>query len=212
MGKASFLPPAGTKKNNPARKTLTPLSLHELEIDWNNSRDIQRIRETTLLSPQHSLKTNPLKNAIALFLSEFLHRLIKEEQPDPPLFRYIFNSINILESTTHGIANFHLAFLIGLLPKIGLVPQSITYSKGAYFDMKEGIFTIAPPIHTGRLSLKESRYLNLLLRINYENMSHFTFSRQERIEIIDKIITYYRLHIPHLPELKSLPVLKSIFD
>ncbi len=36
-------------------------------------------------------------------------------------------------------------------------------------------------------------------------------SRQERNRCVEVIISYYRLHMPDFPELKTLPILKELF-
>jgi len=49
------------------------------------------------------------------------------------------------------------------------------------------------------------------MRMNFETMRLFEFSRTERNKCVDLMLSYYRLHIPGFPELKSLPVLKTLF-
>ncbi|MDR0536451.1 MAG: DNA repair protein RecO [Tannerellaceae bacterium] len=212
LGKAAFMNPAGKGgKQKTNRKLFLPLSLHDMEIEWTDNRDIHRIRETRLSPPLHNIYSNPVKNAITLFLAEFIWRLIKESAPDRPLFSWLFNSISLLESADRGTANFHIACLINLLPYAGLQPQASTYRAGSRFDMRNGIFVPQPPPHSDWLDIRESHALVSLLRINYNNMSLYAFSRNERTLILSKIINYYRLHLPHIPELKSLPILQTLF-
>jgi len=52
----------------------------------------------------------------------------------------------------------------------------------------------------------------LLLRMNYETMHLFGMSRTERNRCLTVINDYYRLHLPDFPVLKSLDVLKELFD
>jgi DNA repair protein RecO (recombination protein O) len=216
MGKAAFISSHAKNSRNhkgrPARKIFSPLSLHELEIECKDGRDIHRIRESQLILPLHGIHSSPLKSTVALFLSEFIYRLIKEGQPDMPMFDYLFRSITMLDAVEEGTANFHLTFLIGLLHYTGLAPQAAGYRPGSYFDMRNGVFIPALPLHDDYLDLRESATLYSLLRIRYGNMSLYAFSRRERSLILNKIIWYYRIHLPHIPELKSLPVLQAVFD
>ena len=48
--------------------------------------------------------------------------------------------------------------------------------------------------------------------ISFENMSLYSFSRQDRVGVINRIVEYYRLHLPDFPEIKSLSVMQSLFD
>lgn len=51
---------------------------------------------------------------MALFLSEFLYRAIREEAENRPLFAYLQHSIIWLDECGDGFANFHLVFLMRL--------------------------------------------------------------------------------------------------
>ena len=51
-----------------------------------------------------------------------------------------------------------------------------------------------------------------MMRMDYQNMHLFRMSRTDRNRCLDVMLTYYRLHLPSFPELKSLPVLKELFD
>ena len=50
------------------------------------------------------------------------------------------------------------------------------------------------------------------MRMNYDTMHLFTMSRAERIRCLTIINDYYRLHLPDFPVLKSLEILKELFD
>ena len=83
---------------------------------------------------------------------------------------------------------------------------------GSYFDMLNGVFVDRIPLHRHYLNPQESLVLSRLFKMDFENMSLYTFSRQERVFILRRILDYYRLHLPDFPEIKSLPVLQSLFD
>ena len=51
-----------------------------------------------------------------------------------------------------------------------------------------------------------------LMRMNYETMHLFGMSRAERTRCLTTINDYYSLHLPDFPVLKSLEVLKELFD
>ena len=142
-----------------------------------------------------------------------LHRIkVRNTEADTPLFLYIYKAIAFLETADRGIANFHIAFLFHLLHYLGIYPDTRLQKDGTYFDLLNGEFTYLLPTHPHYLSAEESRAFARLLRINFENMSLYSFSRQDRVHIINRIFEYYRLHLPDFPEIKSLAVLQSLFD
>jgi DNA repair protein RecO (recombination protein O) len=189
-----------------------PLSVIEMEIDRPPRRDFCYIQETKLCYPLSRLFTDPMKNALALFLAEVLFRTIKESEPDSRLFDYLYRSICILEDTDRGVANFHLVFLLHLLSYLGIFPNIDSYRENRYFDMRNGVFTDSLPSHKHYLDRDESLVFSRLFRISYENMSLYDFSRRDRVNILNRIITYYRLHLPEIPEIRSLPILQVLFD
>ena len=110
------------------------------------------------------------------------------------------------------MANFHLVFLLRLLHYMGIYPNADSYSTGCYFDMQNGVFVDRIPMHRHYLNREESQVFARLLKISFENMSLYSFSRQDRVGVINRIVEYYRLHLPDFPEIKSLSVMQSLFD
>jgi DNA repair protein RecO (recombination protein O) len=152
-----------------------------------------------------------VKSTIGIFLAELTGKVATDAQPDQRLFDFILESIRILEMLEKDYTNFHLVFMIGLSRFLGFYPDSSGYRPGMYFDMRSGVFASYKPTHPHFLNPDESRVFFNLLRMNYENMALFTFSRHERKDIIYRILEYYRIHLNRLPEIKSLEILHEVF-
>ena len=108
-------------------------------------------------------------------------------------------------------ANFHLVFMLRLSRFIGFFPNLEEMAEGDWFDLRNGVFTSIRPLHPDFLRPDEAAKIGTLMRMNYDNMRFFRMSSAERNECVDTILTYYRLHIPGFPEMKSLPVLRELF-
>ena len=213
FGRASYLVARSRGKKSPVSRALfMPLSVVEMEVEHLNKRDLHRIRETKICFPLTELFCNPVKNMLALFLAEVLFRTVKETEPDTRLFEYLCEAIRLLEFAEEGLANFHLVFLLRLLHYMGIYPNAGSYTAGSYFDMLNGVFADRIPMHRHYLNREESTIFARLLKISFENMSLYTFSRRDRVNIINRILEYYRLHLPEFPEIKSLSVMQSLFD
>ena len=200
------------KKSKISRALIQPLSVIEMEVEHLNNRDFQRIKEVKQGLTVTQLHIHPVKNALSLFLSEVLYRIIQEKEPNRPLFDYLYRSIKWLDIADKGIANFHLTFLLQLSTYLGIHPNGGSYKKGCFFDLRNGVFSEYLPDHNNYLNKEDSVVFERLLRINYENMALFAFTRHERAGIIRHIIEYYRLHLTDFPEIKSLTVMQSLFD
>jgi DNA repair protein RecO (recombination protein O) len=62
------------------------------------------------------------------------------------------------------------------------------------------------------LSPDEAEKMAQLVRLNFETMHLFAMNRTERGRCLEVILLYYRLHVPEFGELKSVEVLKELFD
>jgi DNA repair protein RecO (recombination protein O) len=198
------------KKISPA--LLMPLSIINIVAEHYNNRDIHRLTETRLECNLTQVFLNPSKNAIALFISEILYRVLQEREANRNLFNYLYDSINRLEIIEEGIGNFHLTFLFKLSSYLGIHPNGDSYKSGCFFDLQNGVFTDNVPYHNNYLNRQDSVVFARLLKMNYDNMSVFTFSRQEKADILHHIISFYKLHLAEFPEIKSLAIMQSLFD
>ena len=187
-GRASFLVAVPRSRKAAVKSVLfQPLSFIEFEADY--------------------------KSAMALFLSEFLYRAIREEAENRPLFAYLQHSIIWLDECREGFSNFHLVFLMRLSRFLGLYPNLEDYHAGDYFDLLNACFTSTrPQLHSSYINPEDAGRLRQLMRMNYETMHLFGMSRAERTRCLTTINDYYSLHLPDFPVLKSLEVLKELFD
>jgi DNA repair protein RecO (recombination protein O) len=199
------------KRTKVPKSLFHSLAVLDLDVEHQNLREIQRIKEAKVHLPMHSLLQDPVKATISLFLSEFIGKVIREVEPNKSLFDYLLQSVRVLDLSDVGYANFPLVFMIRLSRFQGFYPDASGYEKGMFFDMQNGIFTSYKPVHVYFLNPDESEKFCLLLRMNYENMPHFKFSRHERKSIIYRILEYYRLHLTNFSELKSLEILHEVF-
>ncbi|MTK53142.1 DNA repair protein RecO [Paludibacter sp.] len=203
---------ASRKKSGSKMAFLQPLTLVDLEIEMLPDRELHQIKEARPYNIITSIQMNPVKNALALFLAEFLYRTLRDSQTDKMLFRFLQESVQILERSEQGVANFHLVMMLHLTRFLGFFPSTENLGLHFYFDMVNGVFTSTCPLHKHFLRPAESAVLYQLMRINYTNMHMFRFSRGERVAILEYMLSYYRIHLSEIGEIKSLPVLMELFD
>ncbi len=211
FGRVAYLLPKPRGRSGKIRPSLFfPLSLLRLEVEHMPLRDIQRLKETERLIPLYSLCTDMTKVSIAFFLAEFLLYVLRESDSNEPTYDYVRNSIEVLEMTKKGTANFHLAFMMGLGRYLGVYPNMEWSEATPYFDMLGGEFVKQPPMHSHYLKPREGCYLRQLDRMAYHNMHLFRLSRDDRNLIVNYLLKYYRLHLYDFPRLKSLEVLREL--
>ena len=200
-----------TSKARIKKQLFQPLTLLEVETDIRPKAQLQKMSDVRLASPFTTIPFHPHKLAITLFVAEFLYYALRSEQRNETLFDYITSSIQWLDSQTDRFANFHLVFLMRLSRFLGFYPNLDDYQAGDYFDLRESTFCSQPPLHHDFLQPDEAAKLQLMMRMDYPTMHLVRLSHHERNRLLEVAITYYRLHLPSFPELKSLSVLQQLF-
>ena len=213
FGKVTYLVAKTKGKSGKVPKSLfMPMSVIEMEVSHQPSRDIQRIKEAHSLGARYSIFSDMAKSSVVFFVSEFLNKALRDINDSAFIFSFIEQSVNILEMTERSVANYHLVLMLKLSHFLGFYPNLEDYSPGNYFDMINGEFVNRQPLHRHYLDRMESQALARLSRITYENMHYFNFSRNERVNIVSRMLEYYRLHLYDFPEMKSLDVLHELFN
>lgn len=199
-------------RNRAGTRLLHPLALVEVTLNRQASRPLAVVKETRTTLPYRCIPFQPVRQSIAFFLAEFLNYALAQEGENRPLFAFLRESMQRLDGPEQGISNFHIAFLFRLSLFLGIRPLAESYKRGTYFDLREAAFVEARPFHPDVLQPDEAARFALLLRMSYDTMHLFPFSREQRNRCLELLLRYYRLHIPAMPELKSYAVLKELFD
>lgn len=211
-GNISCLIPVARSRKSTVRQVLfQPLSLVEFDAEVRPHSKLYPIKEAKAWYLFHSLPYDPFKSAIAMFLSEFLFRALREEAENPSLFAYLTHSIQWLDACQSEFANFHLVFLMKLTRFLGIYPNLDDFCEGCWFDLMNACFVPEHPGHGIFLPPQESQVLHKLMKANYRTMHLFGMNRMERNRCLHVICEYYRLHLPSFSELKSLAVLQELF-
>lgn len=212
-GRMSFVVSIPKSSKSKLRKQFfQPLSMLSLEYDYRPKVQLQKIRNVALFHPYSSLPFDIDKLTVGMFISEFLYHSLYGEQANEPMFDYIYDSLQWFDGSPSPTANFHLVFMMRLSRFLGFYPNLDDYVQGCVFDLRNGSFSSVAPLHSDYLSSAEASLMSLMMRMNYPTMHLFKFTRAQRNRLLDVIVQYYRLHIPGFPEMKSLDVLRNIYD
>ena len=212
-GRVAFIVPMPKTQHGRMKKQLfQPLTLLDVEYDLRPNVQLQKLRDARLLAPYTTVPFEPSKLAIAFFLAEFLYYALRGEQQNELLFDYVRSSMEWLDGRDAHYANFHLVFLMRLSQFLGFYPNLADYAENDYFDLRASVFCRQPPVHRDFLQPAEAGKIRLMMRMRYENMHLFVMSHHERNRCVEVMMGYYRLHLPDFPELKSLAVLREVYE
>ena len=241
-GRMSFMTSIGHggSRKSAAAALWRPLNFVEFVADTHAQNRLARPRDVVLYCHYADIPYNATKSMMALFLAEFLSYTLRAQQPDEPLYRFVETSMSWLDAAPNAhIANFHLYFLIRLTRFVGIEPDTLSFADFCHDSAirKRAFMALAAPkvhaplstslplrgvgggfstlhasgLHT-ILQPDEMRYLPLMLRISLANLHHYRFSRTQRHRVLEILEKYYRLHLPSFPELRSLDVLREVFE
>jgi DNA repair protein RecO (recombination protein O) len=190
---------------------LQPLFLLEIEAYHKSGREVQRLKEFRLDLVYQTIPFDVVKSSIAMFLSEIMHKTIRNEESDSELFQFIHESLLYFDSMKQGSANFHLWFLANLLRFLGVQPENNYSEMYQWFDLKNGKFLISKPIHPSTPNTEDSRLLSELFLLDHEAMHTFNINGIQRSRLLEFLLEYYTIHFEKIGKINSLKVLGEIF-
>ena len=200
-----------TQKAKVSAGLMQVMSLVDLVAYDRADKKLNRITEIKAAHVYTSLPFDVIKSSVGIFIAEVIRRAIRESEENTELFDFLFSIFQYLDETKNSFANLHLSFLIEFSNYLGFQPHTENEDKNAVFDLKEGIFTSETVGHPQFLSEKLSQILRGVISTNWKNSHSLNITREERRQLLNELINYYRLHIDNFPEINSIKILQEIF-
>ncbi|MFH1119880.1 MAG: DNA repair protein RecO [Bacteroidota bacterium] len=188
------------------------LTLLDLIVERREHKSLHYIREISINHTTPDFQVSIFRSSVVLFINELLYRCVKEEECNRPLFAFIIFSLQQLGEKEVPVQAFHLLFMLKLTRFLGFSPRLAKTDAGSYFDMEEGLFLDSEPLHRYYISGQPAAALEQLQGMEYPDLKEFTFSKPVRDELLERLIDFYRLHIPEMGEMKSVKVLQELLS
>lgn len=189
FGKLSFnVHRPQSKKANIRNYHLMPFSLLDLQIEYKENREINKIKEASLSSVFYNIADNPIKQLICQFVAEVISKTLEKDNADEMMFDYFVLLIEKM-SSTNNLATYPLDFLLVYSQFLGIYPE----------DRQNNEFI--------KLISKEDKEL---LLIALENTS--LLNREQRRRVINILLKYYQYFLPSMGSIKSLDVIFEILS
>lgn len=185
-----------SKKSKTKISLFQPLTLLDLVVYHKENSNIQRISEVKCFYPYGSLSDHSQKVVISFFIQDFLSRILKNEQSNEDLFRFISESFISFDHLQEGFQNFHLQFVLKIADHIGF---SISRTK----DLFEQIGKLHAP----------KELLELMDRLlNEEYGATIPLNVGHRREILKDVLAYFALSYEGMSDMPSLEIIRDILD
>ncbi|MEN9340002.1 MAG: repair protein RecO [Bacteroidota bacterium] len=185
--------------------------LLDLIVYHSPHKNLQRIKEARVNYVSQHLQTQISRQAVATYITELIGKTVSEPESHPELFAWFescFHYIDIADESS--LANFPICFTLEQASRLGFGMQEKYSTETPYFDMQNGVFCTQAELSS--LQYIEGDKARYLYELSLPETSSIPLHHELRSELLSCCIQYLRLHIPHLPELKSIGVLQAVFS
>jgi len=179
-----------------------------IEENYRENRSLQFIKEIKLHNNYFSLHSNLFKSSIAMFISEVLAEVLKEEEKNQELYDYLETSLQWLD-LQDSFSNFHLLFLLNLTKHLGFYPDTNNITS-PYFNLINGSFELKNH-DIYRVSDENISVLKSLLGTNFDKLEHIKLNSKQRQSFLNVLLLYFELHLGVFKKPKSLDVFNQVF-
>lgn len=179
-------------------------------VEASNKSSLHFIKDLSLSYFYKTIFNDFKKTSIVIFISELLSKSINESETDKSLFQFIHDSMIWLDNAEENYFNFPIVFAMKLCAFLGFSPNLETYNEGRYFDLLDGNFkTSKDGIYLINNELSKHFYKICLEEIDNPVIS---INNKTRKELLEAIVTYYKLHVDNNREIRSHEVLHTILS
>ena len=211
-GLQSFMIKGAFNKTARIRAALfQPLTLLNI-VSADSHGELGYLKEASIEYAYKSIPYEINKNAIVLFTCELLSKSIQDSETDLELFDFIHDALTHLDKADTDYADFPLKFAVELSRHLGFSPNTSGYKEGYVFDLEEGCFR-----HDGEGSIyiidnQTSEKFYRLCCANIFDDSGLKLRNNERRQLLDIVISYYKLHVSGFNEINSSDILKVVLQ
>ena len=183
-----------TKKPRYSIALFQPLTLLDMVVYHKKQGGLQRVAEVKCHRPNSHILSDLKKAAMAVFLAEFLGKVVREEERNEHLFNFLWQSVVALDEQGTNYDLFYLRFLLQLGHYLGF---GIDKAEDVHIQLRRsGQYRGMPQ--------------EVIASINGLLQGYVPMEKGLRRQVTDVLIRFYQLHIDSLDTLKSLKVLQEI--
>ena len=195
------------------------LTLLDLVVYHKEKQSLQSVREVRLEHPYKSIPFDIRKSSVALFINELAYKAIREEEANPELFGFLWQTCLQLDETDESVSGFHIHFALRLMHHLGIFPHNNHSSRLPVFNLREGLFQASIPDHPQYLDPGNSQLISGLLETcnpdpgccgDTPRCVSTNLGPETRNWLLETILVYYQLHLPGFRGVQSHHILHDV--
>ena len=175
-----------------------PLTMLDMVVYHDTKKEIHRLSEVKCHYPYNTLTIDIKKSSLGMFINEVLNNSLKEHAENIPLFNFLLDSLKFLDQHEEQIENFHLYFLINYCFYLGFGPEN---AQDVVQQLHEHAFLVSDA---------ETEQIQKIISSNFGTL--LNISKNMRLNLLELLLVYYKIHVENFGNLRSLSVLKEVLE
>lgn len=203
-----------SKKSALKGNLFQPASILDLEVYHNEFKNLQRIKEAKWHYLYQQIFFNIYKNAVAMFMTELLQKVLKQPENNPELYEFIEDAYIQLDAADAKItANYSCFFALHLTAFLGSRIQDNYSTENNILDLQEGRFESRNPTHFFYADGETAFAISQLSKaLHPQELGDISLNNTTRRLALDALMQFYTLHVNDFGTMRSLPVLKEVLS
>lgn len=189
-----------------------PLSIVEVVFQERPNRDLHKVSESKVAYLLQEAQTHPVKLSLGLAMVEIFYDTVKEEEPQPELYRFLRQVILRLDGAEQRMIQLFVYFLVHLTRFLGFFPYDASDEAGRVnFDAAQGVLQRDEAGDDIAALLRYFMYADLSELPAPYSCQQITFDRDQKRRLIRLIFDYYRTHITGFRYPQTMRVFAEVF-
>ena len=198
-GLKKFIFKGGKKKAH----NLFPMAMSELTYYYRKESDLLQLTAAEPAFPT-DFQFDPIKGTIAFFMAEVIRKVVQVDEKDPALFHFLENAVHNLNDSTQSQL-IPVLFMIDLAEWLGVQPfiENVAHS---HFNLDEGRYE---GVIRNQFTIVSGDVADLI-KAHILGTDKKTLSKQQRIEALEVMISYFRIHVTGFERIEAYEIIKEV--
>lgn len=198
-----------SKKAKVSANLLQVMSMLDLVAYDKEGKELNRVKEIKAAHIYQHLPFDIHRSSVGLFITEMAQKILRQSEQQYDLYDFLEAIYLYLDQSETTVNNVHLFFLAHFAQYLGFQPDGEYSATTPYFDLQAGTF-VTNDFAKYVLNQTQSKILDQLLDTQLTSLHQFSISKQERSQLLERLIQYYQLHLENLPNISAHTILKEV--
>lgn len=187
--------------------------LASVDIDYYDKENTELFQLKEIKSNQLwlSLYSDMRKTSMGMYMAELTKKIINKYENHSDVFELLLHVLYKLENSDHSWS-IHLWYTIQLKSLSGFSLLRRILEEDHYYDILTSQSVRSKPIHGYYFDREMMSLLKTIEDMELEHVEKLNISKNLKNLLLDNIIEYFKVHVHNFSDIKSLSILKTVFE